>query len=111
MDVGSAEGAPGARPAGPFATSTLATPMFEPRNDQERILQSRCRRGLKELDMIIQPFLAQGYHALSEAQQAAFVRLMACEDPDLLDWFMRQSKPDDPELEQIVEHIRERMAG
>lgn len=85
--------------------------MFEPRNDQERILQWRCRRGLKELDVMIQPFLSDGYRDLDSAQQAAFVRLMACEDPDLLDWFLRQSRPEDPELEQLVELIRQRVAG
>jgi antitoxin CptB len=85
--------------------------MFEPRTDQERLLQWRCRRGLKELDVLIQPFLDDGYRELDEAQQAAFARLMTHEDPDLLDWFLRQSKPDDPELEQLVERIRHRMAG
>lgn len=90
-----------------FAGSLL---MFEPQNDQERVLQWRCRRGLKELDVIIQPFLADGYRELDPAAQAAFTRLMACEDPDLLDWFLRQSTPADPELEQLVEHIRQRVA-
>lgn len=85
--------------------------MFEPMNDQERVLQWRCRRGLKELDVIIQPFLDKYYRELDVAQQAAFARLMACEDMDLLDWFMRQAQPEDPELGHLIEFIRGRVAG
>jgi len=84
--------------------------MFEPQNDQERLLQWRCRRGLKELDVIIQPFLADHFRELDEAGQAAFTRLMACEDMDLLDWFMHQATPADPELEQLVERIHRALA-
>jgi antitoxin CptB len=85
--------------------------MFEPQNDQERLLQWRCRRGLKELDVLIQPFLHNAFRDLSVAEKAAFTRLMACEDMDLLDWLMHQATPTDPELEQLVERIRNRVAG
>ena len=85
--------------------------MFEPQDDQESLLQWRCRRGLKELDVLIQPFLHESFRGLSVAQKAAFTRLMACEDMDLLDWLLHQATPTDPELEQLVEHIRNRVAG
>lgn len=84
--------------------------MFEPMNDAERLLQYRCRRGLKELDVIIQPFLHEHFRSLSAKEQALFATLMAQEDMDLLDWFLHQTKPADPELEQLVETILERLA-
>ena len=85
--------------------------MFEPQDDQERLLQWRCRRGLKELDVLIQPFLHNAFRGLSVSEKAAFTRLMACEDMDLLDWLLHQATPIDPELEQLVERIRNRVAG
>lgn len=85
--------------------------MFEPLSDQERVLQWRCRRGLKELDVLIQPFLNNCYRSLEQPLQAAFARLMACEDMDLLDWFMAKGQPDDPELGQVIARIRQHVAG
>lgn len=85
--------------------------MFEPLNDQERVLQWRCRRGLKELDVFVQPFLNDHYRSISTAEQAAFARLMACEDMDILDWLLHQAKPEDAELEHLIELIRKRVAG
>lgn len=79
--------------------------MFEPQNDQERVLQWRCRRGLKELDVLIQPFLDNCYRDLSPEDKALFTELMACEDMDLFDWVMRQAKPPRPELERLVDMI------
>ncbi len=51
-------------------------------------LRWRCRRGLKELDVLILPFLEQSYSNLSASLQDDFVRLMAEEDVDLLDWLV-----------------------
>lgn len=73
--------------------------------DDERRLIWRCRRGLKELDVIIGPFVEEHYQGLDAASRARFARLMECEDMDLFNWFLRQSQPADPELEQMVEYI------
>ena len=59
----------------------------------------------------IPPRTTSSFRGLSVAQKAAFTRLMACEDMDLLDWLLHQATPTDPELEQLVEHIRNRVAG
>lgn len=83
--------------------------MFEPQSDHERLLQYRCRRGLKELDVMIQPFLEDHYRSLTEPQKADFYTLMHQEDPDLLDWFLRYKKPADPAVEAIVEVFLQRL--
>ncbi|HET8731634.1 MAG TPA: succinate dehydrogenase assembly factor 2 [Moraxellaceae bacterium] len=75
----------------------------------ERRLQWHCRRGLKELDVILGPFFDQHYLALSPADKAVFVRLIDCEDMDLFNWFMRQDSPSDPELERMVGLILARL--
>ncbi len=77
---------------------------------EERRLVWDCRRGLKELDVILGPFMDEHYRDLGAEDKATFVRLVACEDMDLFNWFMQQEKPADPELEHMIELILSRMA-
>ena len=61
----------------------------EQSSDQRlRRLSWRCRRGMKELDVLLQPFFEHRYVALSSEQQVSFEALMAEEDVDLLDWLV-----------------------
>jgi len=78
--------------------------------DQERRLQWRCRRGLKELDVILGPFMDEHYGDLAPDDKARFATLLECEDMDLFNWFMRQDKPADPDLERMIELILSRLA-
>lgn len=77
---------------------------------EERRLQWHCRRGLKELDVILGPFMDEHYRELSVHDKAVFTRLVACEDMDLFNWFMQQDKPADPELERMIDLIITRLA-
>lgn len=76
--------------------------MTRPFTDAERQLRWQCRRGLKELDVLLEPFMEDHYRDLSATDQAVFARLMAEEDVDLLAWFMQYQRPDDPELERLI---------
>lgn len=76
---------------------------------EERKLQWHCRRGLKELDVILGPFFEQHYLSLSPADKASFSRLVDCEDMDLFNWFMRQATPADPEMERMIELVLARL--
>lgn len=75
----------------------------------ERKLQWHCRRGLKELDVILGPFFDRHYLSLAPADKAVFSRLVDCEDMDLFNWFMGQATPTDPELERMVGLILARL--
>ncbi|HEX4870105.1 MAG TPA: succinate dehydrogenase assembly factor 2 [Moraxellaceae bacterium] len=75
----------------------------------ERRLQWHCRRGLKELDVILGPFFDAHYATLDAGDKAVFARLIDCEDMDLFNWFMRQAAPADPELERMIELILDRL--
>lgn len=48
-------------------------------------LRWRCRRGKKELDVLLARFLDRHLAGLDPAQRAALERLLALEDDDLLD--------------------------
>ncbi|WP_440055709.1 succinate dehydrogenase assembly factor 2 [Pseudoalteromonas sp. T1lg65] len=64
-----------------------------------------CRRGMLELDVILEPFVEQAYDALSDEDKFVFQRLVTVEDPDLFAWFMGHEKCPDPELSNMVQFI------
>ena len=71
----------------------------------------RCRRGLKEMDLLLESFLHQHYPALSDADKQVFANLLEESDPDLLNWVMGRSEPENtayrPLLAQIRSQIRD----
>jgi len=64
-----------------------------------------CRRGMKELDIMIMPFFEHVFPTLSEEEQQDFVNLLKVDDPDLFRFCMRQKIPEDVKLAQIVKKI------
>jgi antitoxin CptB len=65
------------------------------------------RRGMLELDLVLQPFLENHYANLKQADKERFWKLLEAEDQDLFVWFMRREDPADKDLLQIVQIIRE----
>lgn len=68
-------------------------------------VQWRCRRGLLELDLILQAFLDRHYLTLSEAEKQAFIQLLELPDNTLLDYFNKKQQHPDPELNQLIRKI------
>ncbi|MGI9311082.1 MAG: succinate dehydrogenase assembly factor 2 [bacterium] len=68
-------------------------------------LRWRCRRGTKELDLILSAFATRHYPRLTAVEQRRFARLLDCADPQLADWLCGGATPDDPEMASIVERI------
>ncbi|GAB4351039.1 MAG: hypothetical protein Kow0073_05980 [Immundisolibacter sp.] len=65
-------------------------------------LRWRCRRGKKELDVLLSRFLERHLSALDATQRAAFERLLALEDDDLLDRVLGRVAPDDPATAKVL---------
>lgn len=72
-------------------------------------LRWACRRGMLELDILLAPFVEDGYDALSLEQKQVFEQLLACDDPDLFAWFMGHGKAANPAIQQMVETIVQRV--
>ena len=72
-------------------------------------LRWACRRVMLELDVLLAPFVEQGYDALTQQQKQDFERLLACDDPDLFAWFMGHAKSSDPVLQALVQLILDRV--
>ncbi|CAA0087965.1 FAD assembly factor SdhE [Halioglobus japonicus] len=75
--------------------------------DREELNRMRwaARRGMLELDLVLEPFVTTRYAQLNEQDRQRFQQLMLCEDQDLFTWFMQRVKPDDEELAQIVSQV------
>ena len=64
-----------------------------------------CRRGMKELDVLLEAFLAREAPRLEQGAFPEFETLLACEDDQLWDWLQgRASAPDT--LASLVHAIR-----
>jgi len=70
-------------------------------------LRWRCRRGMRELDQLMQRYLEKGWPSADDAERGRFLRLLDCEDDKLWAWFMGLERPADAELQAIVDRIIE----
>ncbi|MFT4629373.1 MAG: antitoxin CptB [Arenicella sp.] len=66
----------------------------------------RCRRGVRELDVLFGRFLETEYPQLDESQRMAFERMLEVQDPIIMDWLFSKSHPGDPELEMLVQRLQ-----
>lgn len=67
----------------------------------------QCRRGLLELDLILNRFLNQDYLNLNESERAQFEQLLAYPDANLYAWLIGTETVSDLALSNIVAKIRE----
>ena len=65
-----------------------------------------CRRGMLELDLLLQGFLDYGYDALTEAQRTRFAQLLELNDQLLLDYLMEREIPREREDVELITKIR-----
>lgn len=65
----------------------------------------RSRRGMLELELKLVPFVRDCFADLSDAEQAAYVALLAEEDWQIFDWLQGKETPADPLTQNLVERI------
>ena len=65
-------------------------------------LRWRCRRGKKELDVLLGQFIERHLGSLDAAQRAALERLLALEDDDLLDQVLGRAAPLDADTAGVL---------
>jgi antitoxin CptB len=65
-----------------------------------------CRRGLLELDLLLQRFLDTRFDTLNTGQVDVFKELLAYEDNDLLDMVMGRAEPVNTHLNGVLDILR-----
>ena len=66
----------------------------------------RCRRGIKEMDIVLQDFINDSYDELNNENKSAFSKLLEEQDLDILNWILGKGKPEDTALIEIIKKIR-----
>ncbi len=65
----------------------------------------RCRRGMKELDVLLLRWLERGWPAADAGRRRAFEWLLEQPDPDLADWLIHGARPADDAHAALVDDI------
>lgn len=68
-------------------------------------LRWRCRRGMRELDVLLERYLTQRFPHAKAAEQQAFGRLLTLEDPLLAGWLIYGHPCPDAELQSLLTSI------
>lgn len=71
----------------------------------------RCRRGMKELDLVLTRYLAERWPEAGSAERAVFEQILELPDPLLAGYLMGREQAPDPGMQQVVEQLRRGIAA
>lgn len=76
-------------------------------NDTQRVytLRWRCRRGMKELDVLLTRYLDRDYYTAPLGQRQAFELLLEKPDPEILDYILGRAVPENRELALVIARL------
>lgn len=69
-------------------------------------LRWRCRRGMKELDLLTLGYLERHYPEASAEERQAFADLLELQDPLLMSYMVGRETPADPVSARVVKVMR-----
>lgn len=64
-----------------------------------------CRRGMKELDVLLEAYLERCYDGASDEEKRAFAELLDLQDPELFRYLTGRETPQDPVVADVVRRI------
>lgn len=73
-------------------------------------LRWRCRRGMRELDRMLEAFLETAFDRLAEDDKRRFAEILELPDPELHAYLIGRAEPADPELERLLRVIRQSLS-
>lgn len=68
-------------------------------------LRWQCRRGMKELDLLLTGYVDGDYRRADQDHQEAFRRLLDCPDPTIYDYVLGRAQPPDAVLADLIRRI------
>lgn len=74
--------------------------------DRLRRLRWQSRRGMKELDVLLEAFFARENHAIQEGAWPQLESLLEQEDDIFFDWVSGRNLPDDQALLDLIREIK-----
>ncbi|MEE8281410.1 MAG: succinate dehydrogenase assembly factor 2 [Gammaproteobacteria bacterium] len=79
---------------------------FDSSNAELSRLKWRCRRGMRELDVLLERFLERQYSVASSEIQLAFARLLSLPDPEIFALILGRQITENPELRDVIQRLR-----
>jgi antitoxin CptB len=73
---------------------------------RNRRLRWRCRRGMKELDVLLERFLERQHQPLADGRWPEFEALLEAEDDLLWDWLQNPASGPAAPYRDLLERIR-----
>jgi antitoxin CptB len=73
---------------------------------QQSRLRWQCRRGMRELDVLLSNYLERQYPGSDESHKTAFCHLLELPDPELMGYLLSGENPAEPDLAHVVDCIR-----
>lgn len=70
-------------------------------------LHWRCRRGVRELDVLFTRFVTEHYPTLSEQEKGTFQELLEVQDPVIMDWLFGKYEPDTEAMRKLVAFLKQ----
>ncbi len=64
-----------------------------------------CRRGMKELDLLLSCYVRERYRSATAGEQAGFEILLALPDPEIADYLLGHGTPTDPQLAAAIRAV------
>jgi antitoxin CptB len=68
-------------------------------------LRWRCRRGMRELDVLLLRYLERDFPVADAATQAAFEELLSAQDPQIVDLLAGREVADDLALNAVIQRL------
>ena len=68
-------------------------------------LRWRCRRGMRELDVLLLRYLDREFATAAPSARSAFERLLSAQDPEILDLLAGRLAVDDVALNEVIKRL------
>jgi antitoxin CptB len=68
-------------------------------------LQWQCRRGMRELDILLQRYMESAYLASDAGEKSAFQQLLTLSDPELAGYLLRDIPHDEAPIANVIARI------
>lgn len=68
-------------------------------------LRWQCRRGMRELDVVVMRYLEQRYPTATPTQRRAFETVLEMQDPTILAYLTGQAAPDDKDVVDVIAEL------
>ncbi len=65
-----------------------------------------CRRGMKELDIVMNRYRENNYDTRSTEDKQHFREFLGLDDPDIFSWIMGRGQPENPHYATIIKQLQ-----